>query len=741
VVGVVDVDDEGRRDKKDVDGSSFKLVVVFDPNATPIMPPPLPSAARIASRLASAARKAEKSATNVNKGELAAAVSQLRKAKTLTAKPTETASTKTLKVTETAAKPLPKTKKAASKKSTNLTDQDKQEISAANGLPVLEQDISETTRYKNLSSYRNHYTYYVHQDYPLGGTLSEIFADGKNLGPAGKDKFPNNVDVVSEALCDQILEYIGPDLDKHKGCDIIDLHPGACLWSQKVHERLKPRRHLLLEPDERYLDPFIKPLLDQKDSAYRHTTLSGAAPKGYFDTYDKIFNDDLLPKRDPLPSSDPRLRQPNDSLLVIGSLVRRYNEFRTGGNTVAFPNLILHQMAEAAQMNIMFQRYGLVRLLLWVPDETKTSILPDSILHKGGFSINLESSFDIDEIVGSDRSQVTRTDMHKKIHHHQRQDQLDVWGARRVLERMQSKNMSIPEHRRPDIHQKALDADDESLQGYNPIRLPKDKPLQTLVADHEEQLAKFQEFAAIPRVKRKHRAAPTSRSKLTSASQEYIKIIEHPNCRLFLDVWGEQVALEHEYSSTKTNLPEEVREDMESRLVTASHNLSSAFQKLFSQDMQRQVLVLLDEIFALCKPNPMLQWDRRSFEPMTVAVEEFWPRFPMRLLDLKPRKDALGDDLMNVTEATHLRRGLLKALFTHPSVPLLESIDRLGPGARDLIGPEFKDSFTGGRMDPKYLLTKDITREQLNALTRAYIEWPFRPLGSEALEANESEVV
>jgi transcription factor 1 len=126
---------------------------------------------------------------------------------------------------------------------------------------------------------------------------------------------------------------------------------------------------------------------------------------------------------------------------------------------------------------------------------------------------------------------------------------------------------------------------------------------------------------------------------------------------------------------------------------------------------------------------------------MTVAVEEFWPRFPMRLLDLKPRKDALGDDLMNVSEATHLRRGLLKALFTHPSVPLLESIDRLGPGARDLIGPEFKDAFTGGRMDPKYLLTKDITREQLNALTRAYIEWPFRPLGSEALEANESEVV
>ncbi|KEQ69405.1 S-adenosyl-L-methionine-dependent methyltransferase [Aureobasidium namibiae CBS 147.97] len=669
------------------------------------MPPPLSSAARVAVRLAKAARKAEKTATTIDRGELAAAVAQLRKSK------------KSSIPADTAARPLP------------------------NPTETAKQDIADSSRHRNLSSYRNSLTYYVHPDYPIGQSLSDAFPDGRQFGPtAGKDKFPDRVDVVSEPLCDEIINYIGHDLDKHKGCDIIDLHPGACLWSQKIHQLLKPRRHLLLEPDERYLEPFIKPLLDQKDSAYRHTTLSGAAPKGYFDTYDKIFDDHLLPRRDPLPDSDPRLREPNNSLLVIGSLVRRYPEIRGGSNQVSFPSMVLHQMAEAAQINTMFQRYGLVRLLLWIPDELKHAALPDSVIHKVGFSVNVDSSFEVAEIVGSDRSQLSRIDAHKKVMHRQRQDQLEVWSARKVLERMQSKDMSVPEHRRPDFHQKALDTDGDALEAYIPIHLPKDKPLQTLLADHEGQVRKLQEFAATPRPQRKRMNIP-AKVKLTNVSQEYITVTEHESVRYYIDVWGEQIALEHEYSTTKTKLSEEIRKDLEARLVETSNNIASVMQTLFNVQVIKQLRILLDEYFALCKPNPMMQYDRRPFEPMTVAIEEFWPRFPMRLLDLKPRSEALGDDLMNPTEATHIKRGLLKALFTHPAAPLMESIDRLGPGARDILPPEFRDSTTGGMLNPEHLLTKNITREQLVALTKAYIEWPFRPLGSEALEASESEVV
>ncbi|KAF4535259.1 S-adenosyl-l-methionine-dependent methyltransferase [Lasiodiplodia theobromae] len=74
-------------------------------------------------------------------------------------------------------------------------------------------------------------------------------------------------DIVSPALCDDILSYIGPSLEKYKNCDIVDVNPGAGLWSSKIHDFLKPRRHLLLEVDDFYT-PCLQPLLDAPGSKY-----------------------------------------------------------------------------------------------------------------------------------------------------------------------------------------------------------------------------------------------------------------------------------------------------------------------------------------------------------------------------------------------------------------------------------------------------------------------------------------
>ncbi|KAI5212796.1 S-adenosyl-L-methionine-dependent methyltransferase [Aureobasidium subglaciale] len=697
------------------------------------MSPPITRAAAIASGLAKVARAAEKKGTRSKQAQVAAAVSQLKKVK--------------------------KPKKAS------VPDEAPNE--APNDEPRAK-DVSETPRYKNLASYRNRYTYYPHQDFPLGDTLAKTLGRHKPVGPAGKDKYPDTVDVVSPALCDDILNYLGPDLDKYKGCDIIDIHPGACLWSQKIHHYLKPRRHVLLEPDERYLDDFINPLLEQKDSAYRHTTLSGAHPKDYFETYDKIFNDHLLPKRDPLPANDPRLREPNNSLLVIGSLVRRYGGVRQTSNAVHFPNLILLQMAEFAQTNNMFQRYGLVRALLWTPDEIKATVMPDSILTRLGYSINLESAFDLAEVVNGDRSQLSRTDAMKRIlFARQRQHELDLWGARKVLARMEENNMALPEHRRPELHKKALEADDESLDAYNPVRLPEAGPIQELMARHEDHLKKLEQIAALPQKQSVQTMARHEESlrkleqtatlpqkqgiqiirdlkpkcKLTSTSQAALTEMEQHFCRLYLDVWGVQIALEQDFAAKKANMTEDTLAGLESRLLATSDQLTGMLGKLVRNSQKRKTItIMLSEIFALCKARPAMAWDRRPYEAIVAKEEEFWPRFPMQLLDLKPRQEALGDDLMGTTESDQIRRGLAKSLFTHSAVPLVESIDRLGPGAREfLVVPAFKDALLGGRLDPKLLLTRDITFELLNALTRAYIEWPFRPEGLDAIETKAIE--
>ncbi|KAI5204744.1 S-adenosyl-L-methionine-dependent methyltransferase [Aureobasidium subglaciale] len=664
------------------------------------MRPPITRAATIASGLARVARAAEKNATQANQAQVAAAVSQLKKVKRA----------------------------------------NKASVPDEEGSTAREKDVSESPRYKNLATYRNAYTYYPHQDFPLGDSLSKALGGQKSVGPAGKDKYPDTVDVVSPALCDDILNYLGPDLDKYKGCDIIDIHPGACLWSQKIHQYLKPRRHLLLEPDVRYLDSFINPLLEQKDSAYRHTTLSGAHPKDYFETYDKIFNDHLLPKRDPLPANDPRLREPNNSLLVIGSLVRRYGGIRLASNAVHFPNLILLQMAEYAQTNNMFQRYGLVRALLWTPDEIKATVMPDSILAKLGYSVNIESAFDLAEVVNGDRSQLSRIDANKKTSNRHRQHELDLWGARRVLARMKENDMVLPEHRRPELHKQAIEADDESLDAYNPIRLPEAKPIQELMAGHEDQIKRLEQLAALPKKRGLKITTLEPRCKLTSTSQAALNAPEQHFCRLCMDVWGVQIALEQEYAANKANMTEDTLASLEPRLIATSDRLHRIPAQLFSKVTLKTMIIILDEIFALCKAKPMMAWDRRPYEAIVAKDEEFWPRFPMQLLDLKPRQEALGDDLMGTIESNQIRRSLAKALFTHSAAPLVESIDRLGPGAREfLVGPAFKDARLGGRLDPNLLLTRDITVELLNALTRAYIDWPFRPEGLDAIETKEIE--
>ncbi|KAJ8125970.1 hypothetical protein O1611_g7668 [Lasiodiplodia mahajangana] len=73
----------------------------------------------------------------------------------------------------------------------------------------------------------------------------------------------SRVNVASEKLCDDILSYIGPSLQRHQGCDILDIYPGAGLWSSKLHEFLQPRSHILLEPDAELYRPMLQPLLDK----------------------------------------------------------------------------------------------------------------------------------------------------------------------------------------------------------------------------------------------------------------------------------------------------------------------------------------------------------------------------------------------------------------------------------------------------------------------------------------------
>ncbi|KAJ5766909.1 uncharacterized protein N7511_004525 [Penicillium nucicola] len=67
-------------------------------------------------------------------------------------------------------------------------------------------------------------------------------------------------------ITDQIIERVAPYLRQNTPVDILDLWPGSGLWSSKVNDFLKPRRHVLIEPDIDIWGHFLQPLAESKPS-------------------------------------------------------------------------------------------------------------------------------------------------------------------------------------------------------------------------------------------------------------------------------------------------------------------------------------------------------------------------------------------------------------------------------------------------------------------------------------------
>ncbi|KAK4549211.1 hypothetical protein LTR36_007669 [Oleoguttula mirabilis] len=242
--------------------------------------------------------------------------------------------------------------------------------------------------------------------FPLGSTLQGVFGGTvsnksrkeKTLG--GEFGTPPRCDIVSESLCDDTINYLAPTLEQHKGCTIIDIHPGACLWSSKLHDYLKPKRHLLMEPEAKYYDPFIKPLLDVPGSTYRHTPLSGAHPLRYWDTWKTVMDDPALLPPSALAPEDPKRKQFDPSVLLIGNLARRYQDVHRRPNSVHYSAMILQQMAWSALKGDMVHRDGLVRMLWWAPESEVYLALPTTESSRQRSNAALSMAVSMNQVIG-----------------------------------------------------------------------------------------------------------------------------------------------------------------------------------------------------------------------------------------------------------------------------------------------------------------------------------------------------
>jgi transcription factor 1 len=508
-----------------------------------------------------------------------------------------------------------------------------------------------------------------------------------------------------------------------------------------------------MEPEMLYYEPFVKPLLEKPGSTYRHTTLVGAHPREYWDNYKQIFDDKDLVGRPTLPLDDPKLREIDTSILLTGNLWRRYAVAHRSGN-VDHSTLLLQQMTYTALTNDIFQRSGLVRQLWWAPDELKRGIFPSSIRGKRSYDLGLTMGASVTEVAGISRVESLRRAAFAES---PRAAGMDAAVLGRVEQRMAEKGQVIPPNRKMPTVVDAIKPEDD-VHATNSIM----KTSCTTIDELKAAIEKFDAWCVtLQEVMVKRHFGPAVRVPARDESPEgiagfleqvvrYKQVIDLVESRrpfthdfigsivgyvrfvVVMDLEARMVNLEAEYAAVRdTNPDPDALAACRDSIFSSTKALAQLIKKYAGDRKQMFIQVLLgDLISGECQP-PTLHRDRRPYEPLQAQPDEFWPQYDLALLDIVPEtRDLSAPGIADRREGTKVCQELLKHLYNSPSIPVPIALDRIAPNAaQDLIPevPDLTDVRRGGRLDVNQMPVRMLTPEMVEALVKAFMEWPFRP--------------
>ncbi|KAH0609435.1 uncharacterized protein H6S33_012921 [Morchella sextelata] len=217
----------------------------------------------------------------------------------------------------------------------------------------------------------------------LSGTLT------KQLPGLFKSPHKRAVNIVSPKLCEQAISRL--DLSAYKNPILIDMSPGICTWSAALHDALKPRAHILLEPETAY-----KPWIDQFQST-RPNTYWLPEHGDRWNLYMNMFGLTAPPPKWPAdyPNLTPRTVPPEDGvntdIIFTGNL----------SETEMLNNRLLAQLIATIPRERWLMTYGRVRFLTWILDETKVRYIPRTVASRIRATVMAEAVCDVTEVASS----------------------------------------------------------------------------------------------------------------------------------------------------------------------------------------------------------------------------------------------------------------------------------------------------------------------------------------------------
>ncbi|KAI1264761.1 S-adenosyl-L-methionine-dependent methyltransferase [Xylariaceae sp. FL1019] len=518
----------------------------------------------------------------------------------------------------------------------------------------------------------------------------------------------HRVNIVSDDLVRDILSYVGPTLDRHRGCDLLDLYPGAGLWSTALHDYLQPRSHILMEPEADFYRPFLQPLLDRPGVSL--VPRSGII----WQDLSEVLSPHHLPYQTPLAPDQPYAQ--NDTLLVTATVATQPK--RAWGNFDSLATLVLHQFIDAIRTRQLLQRYGRVRMLIWVRNDDHGAFVPKLMAkHKRQSIMNDLLCEHVVEVCGSDDIQTTAF---------KRDETINEASAYDTAKRMQAANMVMPPGRLPESFQRIWAA----AENNDPRPPVGDVPSRIERVFHQEMEDKIAARAAALEAAEHGDVTSVDKAADRASRQE----LNNLKWRVTGESrkWDNLLKLRKSMQEIAMRIGDGKTSDRDiARLKEAwrkQHDGLNATAKTYWYAYR-------DELHLFQQDPPVLHYDRRPYERLQTEPTEFFPNLPLSLLDIQPRdphpaicqtggKSRRGGDWLDVLTANMMH--ILKT-------PVEENVGNLWMGAGDYIVPRWtslydiknggfiKDLPNGGGS------ARTLNRLQWEQLLELWQEWPFHP--------------
>lgn len=519
-------------------------------------------------------------------------------------------------------------------------------------------------------------------------------------------------------VLDDILDRLRSTLPAPNTCDLIDINPGRGIWSQRLHAVLKPRRHVLLEPNLPAYSDYLQPLLNLPDSKYRHATLIRDVldpGNGLLSEYDANLgrSSTNAPQYNPLLLLTANLAGQNLKIAnYVGSPSRRFLD-----------DLFLSLGRARNDLN----RYGLVRVLAWIPDDEKDAYLPRTVSARRKQAVLLETSHTITEVAGAPSD--------SKSTRYRKWPEIELEDIARVQGKQDAAGIKTPATRR--------------TEGPHP-RLLSVTPDPTSIRE-----ASFTSDAAwVPRFleldDRLRNQYPEWYQKALdelSSNLSYFTTPEQKDWSMLLrraktahkthmeavDIIKQERALRLEWNDLLLKSKDgSLEPSVETRLQNAADGLDVRLHKL-SRTNRKLAEKAIDDYRAFDLSPPAMSWNRRKIQPLIVHDGEFHPRRRLAFLDVVPNPWFVSK--VDTYDKQVCFNHVVKSLYFYFTKSVNEGLKSLvHEGVEDFAKtiPGIHDPTKAGWYDLNSLRLRSLPVEMFVEIALAYEKWPFR-LSTEAI--------